>query len=297
MIKSLEVLNLRISVLFLLFIASHTGNGQSRYLFRILAAKGTIWINGSTAKVGAPLYEGDSLEIKSGTSIGLVHHSGKALEVRHEGTYSARDLENMIMIPITHDLLLRPPNRRSSGLGQYKPNVNEGIYTVTSFSHPVLFSKVTLLWCPADTLTIKEYRIEIENMFAEVLTTYVTTNTYYELDLTDETLQGETALLVQIKSNEQNSTFKSAKILLKKGSQKSIDQEHVLEGKLNSNSTDPKYWTEIGDECARKKFLYSALHAHYKAMMNSNETIYRDKFNEFVKTEFNADPDFIRCFN
>jgi hypothetical protein len=129
------------------------------------------------------------------------------------------------------------------------------------------------------------------------LTTCVTTNTVYELDLTDETLQGETALLVRIKSNEPNSTFKSAQILLKKGSPKGIDQEHVLEGKLKSNSTDPKYWTEIGDECASKKFLYSALHAYYKAMNNSNETIYRDKFNEFVKTEFNADPDFLRCFN
>jgi hypothetical protein len=226
-----------------------------------------------------------------------VHHSGKPLEVRHEGTYSARDLENMIMIPITHDLLLRPPNRRSSGLGQYKPNVNEGIYTVTSSQHPVLFSKVTLLWCPADTLTIKEYRIEIENMFADVLTTYVTTNTYYELDLTDEVFQDQIALLVQIKSTETNSKFKSEKILLKKVSQKNIDQERVLEDKLNSNSRDPKYWTEIGDECATKKFLYSALHAYYKAMINSSETIYRDKFNEFVKTEFNADPDFIRCFN
>jgi hypothetical protein len=175
--------------------------------------------------------------------------------------------------------------------------VNEGIYAVASFQHPVLFSKITLIWCPADTLTIKEYRIEIENLFNEVLTTYVTTNTYYEFDLTDETLQGETALLVQIKSNEANSKFKSAPILLKKGSPTSIDQEHVLEDKLNSNSRDPKYWTEIGDECASKKFLYNAMHAYYKAMINSSETIYRDKFIEFVTTEFNADQNFIRCLN
>ncbi len=287
----MESLNLRISVfLCFFFFAALTGNGQSEFLFRILAAKGTVWINGSPAKVGASLFEGDSLEIKSESYVGLVHGSGKAVEVMDEGTYSTYDLENMI--PKTSDLLLRLQNRRPS----VKPNANEGIYTLTSFQHPILFSKVTLLWCP-DTLTIKEYRIDIENMFDEVLTTYVTTNTYYELDLTDETLQGEMVLLVKIKSNEPNSKFKSAQILLKKGSQKSIDQEHVLEGKLNSNSKDPKYWIEIGDECASKKFLYSALYAYYKAMITSHEAIYRDKLIDFVKTEFNADPDFIRCFN
>jgi hypothetical protein len=288
-------LNLRISILFFFFIATLTGNGQSPYLFRILAAKGTIWINGSPANVGASLYEGDSLETKSGTSVGLVHRSGKPLEVRNGGIYSARDLEKMI--PKTTDLFSRERNRRSLEIDWGKAPANEGIYTITSFPHPVLFSKVTLLWCPADTLMIKEYRIDIENMFADVLTSYVSTNTYYELDLTNELLHDETALLVRIKSNEPNTTFKSAQILLKKGSQKNIDQEHVLEGKLNSNSKDPQYWIEIGDECASKKFLYSALHAYYKAMMNSNETIYKNKFNEFVKTEFNADPNFIRCFN
>lgn len=294
MIKSLEVLNLRFGVLCFIFFASLTSNGQSRYLFRILAVKGTVWINGSPANVGTSLYEGDSLEIKSGTYVGLVHRSGKAVEVSYVGVYSTRDLENMISI--TTDLLLRPKNRRSSWIRQNKA-IHEGIYTVASFQHPVLFSKVTLLWCPDDTITIKEYRIEIENMFNDLLTSYLTTNTYYELDLTDETLQGETALLVRIKSNEPNSTFKSGQILLKKGSPKSIDQERVLEHKLYSNSRDPKYWTEIGDECASKKFLYSALHAYYKAMINSQEAIYKDKLIEFVTTAFNADQNFIRCLN
>ena len=85
----------RFLVLVGLFMLNTLVQGQD-YAFRILANKGANEIkSGDTwqpVKTGASLKMGDELRVTENASIGLVHSSGKPLEVKKADTYKVADL-------------------------------------------------------------------------------------------------------------------------------------------------------------------------------------------------------------
>ncbi|MEP1093841.1 MAG: hypothetical protein ABJG78_01960 [Cyclobacteriaceae bacterium] len=90
-----------ITLTLLLVFAAELVYGQG-YTFRVLANKGqnTVKKAGSAAavalKTGATLNTGDELIASQGAYIGLMHKSGKTLEVRTPGSQKVADLEKKI---------------------------------------------------------------------------------------------------------------------------------------------------------------------------------------------------------
>lgn len=84
-----------------LFFLAGTAFGQG-YTFRVLANKGANKVKKSTGQVvslktGATLNSGDALVAGEGAYIGLMHKSGKTIEVRKSGTMSVAELEKKVI--------------------------------------------------------------------------------------------------------------------------------------------------------------------------------------------------------
>jgi len=85
----------------MLFILAF-GTADAQYTFRVLANKGQnkVQKEGTSApvalKTGATLNSGDQLIAGQGAYIGLMHKTGKTLEVRTAGTKKVSDLEKLV---------------------------------------------------------------------------------------------------------------------------------------------------------------------------------------------------------
>jgi hypothetical protein len=70
------------------------------HVFSILANKGTNQIKQgtawNTAKTGSKIYKGNSLKVSNSGYLGLMHKSGKTVELKTAGEYSISDLESKI---------------------------------------------------------------------------------------------------------------------------------------------------------------------------------------------------------
>lgn len=90
-----------IAIMTVFVFASSAVLGQG-YTFRVLANKGQNKVKkaGTTApvvlKTGATLSDGDELIASEGAYIGLMHKTGKTLEVRTPGTKKVADLEKLV---------------------------------------------------------------------------------------------------------------------------------------------------------------------------------------------------------
>ena len=80
-----------------LFFAGSNAFGQGDYIFRVLANKGNNSVKKSDGKTvglktGSTLKAGDQLIASSNSYIGLMHKTGKTLEVRQAGVLKVNDL-------------------------------------------------------------------------------------------------------------------------------------------------------------------------------------------------------------
>lgn len=70
------------------------------HVFSILASKGTNKIKQGTtwneAKTGSKIYKGNTLKVTSNGYLGLMHKSGKTIELKTEGDFTISDLESKI---------------------------------------------------------------------------------------------------------------------------------------------------------------------------------------------------------
>src|SRR5258708_876482 len=92
--------NGKILVLVGFMLVSFLSGAQDEYAFRVLANKGANEVkSGDTwqpLKTGAQLKIGDVLKISENASVGLVHKTGRPLEVKEAKTYKVADLVDKV---------------------------------------------------------------------------------------------------------------------------------------------------------------------------------------------------------
>lgn len=84
-------------ILLLILLCLSAGARAQSYSFRVLANQGSSKVKKSTGqevalKTGATLTQTDVLIVSDGSYIGLMHNTGKTIEVRKKGTYSVISL-------------------------------------------------------------------------------------------------------------------------------------------------------------------------------------------------------------
>jgi len=192
-------------------------SGQG-YTFRVLANKGSNKVKKAgtgqvvALKTGATLNAGDALVASSGAYIGLMHKSGKTIEVRKAGTMAVADLEKQVKTGKSSvasryaKFVSDKMNEKASGnyrsrlnaTGAVSRAVGDGSLDVMipDNNNRVLGDNTVIRWeAESEGAT---YVVTVRDISDEIIFTTETTKTSINLDLTAEGMQGQPLYLVTV---------------------------------------------------------------------------------------------------
>ncbi len=193
------------------------------YLFRVLANKGTNQVKKAGAsvaqlKTGFKLYSGDQIIAAPGAYIGLVHKSGKTMELRTAGTHNVNDLVGKLSkgtAGVAGRYMNFVMNKMDENDGDVNRNYRKNLKATGAVERTTRYSLAVLLkdkHSPnrvyGEQATIRwtggqedgSYLVTVKNAFSEVLYESETTETKTDLDFTSEKLKAERFLIVTVTS-------------------------------------------------------------------------------------------------
>ena len=182
------------------------------YTFKVLANKGTNKVKKSTGQVitlktGATLNSGDALMVGQGAYIGLMHKTGKTIEVRKAGTMLVADLEKKVKTGSTSvasryaKFVNDKMNEKQSGSYRSRMNATGAVSRAVADGtlNALLRSSDGTVKVVGDNAVIRwestkesaTFVISIKNIEATTIFEAETDKTSYELDFTSEELQND----------------------------------------------------------------------------------------------------------
>lgn len=206
-----------------LFIASANILAQDQELFKVLASKGTIkYTSGSSTEskpivIGKKLYKNDQIVVGTNSYLGLVHTSGKTIEVKKPGTYKVSELSSEVTTQNSSvskkyvDFVMGEMTSNNEDMTQNRHkymgvtgSVERGgssIKLLAPNEAYALETTVLLSWYPVKDA--KQYVVKVRNMFDEYLYQTETSETSITVDLGKLNLKEEKNLIwsVEIKGN------------------------------------------------------------------------------------------------
>jgi hypothetical protein len=265
------------------------------YTFRVLANKGANEIKTGDSwqpvKTGASLKLGDELKVTENASIGLVHSSGKPLEVKKASTYKVADLASQVsggssVLNKYTDFILssnsaEAKKNRLSATGAVHRGGGIKVYLPNNQYASVFNNIVYVNW---DKTEKGPYTVSFLNMFDDVLQKIETPENLVSIDLNDPKFAGETAILVEIQSKA-TGTKSDERYLIKKLS----PGEHE---KINVAYTD--VMKELKEETAFNKLFLAGFYEENKLLIDAitsyeqaiklapDDPTYKDYYEEFL---------------
>jgi hypothetical protein len=205
---------LKLVVLATLVAFSAAVNGQD-YAFKVLANKGNNEIKSGESwqplKTGATLRSNDEVKLADNAYVGLVHNSGKPVEVKEAGVHKVSALESKVgngssVLNKYTDFIL---SSNSAEAQKNRLNATGAVHreVIIGPAAPIrlilpdkdnagIFDKTAVInW---NTDVAGPYVVTIQNMFEDVLTRTETPENSYVIDLNDKKYAEENALLIQI---------------------------------------------------------------------------------------------------
>lgn len=240
-----------IAITTLFIFAFGFANGQG-YAFRVLANKGQNKIKKEGAatavalKTGATLQSGDELIASQGAYIGLMHKSGKTLEVRTPGTKKVVDLEKLVNTKSSSvssryaQFLANKMNEKE------KPNYRQRLNATGAAERALAGNEVIQLLIPADEATVlgdkaivswdtpegmemNTFIVTVKNIYDEEILKEEIGSNSITLDLTSEQMTNEENLWIINIAAKENMDVSSGDVAIKRPEDPSIYQEG-LEG-------------------------------------------------------------------
>ncbi|MEP2024612.1 MAG: hypothetical protein ABJH98_10310 [Reichenbachiella sp.] len=215
----------------LIFFLVNTSYGQS-FVFRVLASKGANQVKkaqtGETIplKTGATLMSGDELIAASGAYIGLMHKSGRTIEVRNPGVTKITDLETKLaknQSSVANKYAQFVMNKMNEDDGDLSSNYRRNMKatgaveraTSSSSLKVLLPSSVDILnpeaiirWEGASEVEDASYVVSIKNIFDEEIYNAETTDTSLSINFEDDNLANERLVILNVKVKD-NDELKS----------------------------------------------------------------------------------------
>ncbi|WP_422362383.1 hypothetical protein [Reichenbachiella sp.] len=214
----------------LIFFLVNTSYGQS-FVFRVLASKGANQVkkaqSGETVplKTGATLMSGDELIAASGAYIGLMHKSGRTIEVRNPGVTKITDLETKLaksQSSVANKYAQFVMNKMSDGDGassNYRRNMkatgaveratsSAALKVMLPSSVDILNPEAIIRWNGAEEVADAAYVVSIKNIFDEEIYSAETTGTSMNINFEDDQLANERLVILNVKVKD-NDEIKS----------------------------------------------------------------------------------------
>jgi hypothetical protein len=204
----------KLTLLLSLLLISSIGLAQN-YAFKVLANKGANEVKSGDAwlplKTGASLKKEDEVKLADNAYIGLVHVSGKPMEIKQAGSYKVVDLMAKVgsgssVLNKYTDFIL------SSNSAEAKKNKLSATGAVSrgdaahsiqlllpENQHSGIFNNVAIINWTGTNVT-GPYVVILRNMFDDELARIETPETTFQVDLTDPKFVSVNAILVEVKS-------------------------------------------------------------------------------------------------
>jgi len=199
------------------------------YAFKVLANKGANEVKSGSEwapiKTGASLKDEDELKLSANSYMGLVHATGKPLELKIPGSYKVSDLASQLksgtsVLTKYTDFILssnsaEAKKNRLSATGAVDRGENAAIQLILPQNqHSGIYNSSAIIsW--AGTKVAGPYVVTIRNMFDDELAQIETPETSFQVDLVDPKFAKENALLIEVKSKS-DPTQVSKQHLIKK---------------------------------------------------------------------------------
>ena len=183
------------------------------YAFKVLVSKGKTEYKSANdtwqmIKVGSSLKPTDEVKVGENAYLGLIHSSGKALEVRDAKTYKVSDLVTKMppgtsVINKYTDFILSSATEKKNRLSAtgavhraIVPTDNILIFLPKDDQAKVYGDRVVVQWAPAKVKGT--YLVVFTNMMGEELAKIETAETFTVVSLTDEKFKKENQVLVKV---------------------------------------------------------------------------------------------------
>ncbi len=267
---------MKTKILTLLFVTLlYTASAVAQdYAFKVLVNKGTNELkNGDVwqpIKTGASLKSGDELKLSDNAYIGLVHASGKPIELKQAGNYKVADLAAKVSGSGSSVLNKYTDFILSSNSAEAKKNrlsatgaVHRGEATAIQILLPenqnadVYNNSVVIAWDA--NKTEGSYIVVINNMFGDELAKIETQESSLRVDLNDAKFAAENAVLVQV-SAKADLNKKSAEKLVKKMAPAQKDKIKVSLGEIQTN---------VAEQTALNKLFLASFYEEHRLYIDA----------------------------
>ncbi len=294
-----------ICILSLLFTVSLSAQS---YTFRVIGTKGNNTIDGKPLKVGMTLTDNQTIMIASnGSYLGLMHKTGKTLELQDKGSYQVKGLESKIKGSgnlnsryakfVANELSQDGgPSAARSRHMKKTGSVERAIGLVQAMlpkSSDLYGSTLAVKWFLKESnevkeADVKEYKIYVTSMEDEVLETLVTTDKHAFVDVSGDKYKGAEQLIVKVLAIKQNgeafedlSTIDGRMVQILDAETKAEIAEEMKEFADNSNSpltklAEASYYEE-------NKLYSDAIRAYEQALeLSGNVESFKEMYDSFL---------------
>lgn len=238
----------KLAIVAFVLVANFHINAQD-YAFKVLVNKGKNELksgdNWQQVKVGASLKKEDELRVSENSYLGLVHISGKALEVKKSGKYKVMDLASQIkdgasVLNKYTDFILSSNTGPKNSLNATGA-VNRGTGSINVLlPRPELAvvygNKVTINW--EEDKTLKPYVVSFKSMFGDELDKIETADNFTVVDLDDKNFLNEDNILVTVESKA-NRNKTSSDYTIKRLSKADKDRIKTSFAEISKQTSEP----------------------------------------------------------
>jgi len=205
---------MKTKILALAFIASllsFTASHSQQYAFRVLVNKGKNEVKAGETwqaiKVGTNLKATDELRVTENAYMGLVHATGKPLEVKKAGKYKVADLATKVsggssVVNKYTDFIISSNTTKKNNLaatGAVDRGTDFLLHMPLPAQQPHIYGeKIILSW--EEDKTASPYIVSFRSLFEDELAKIETEESQLTVDLTASTLANEDNIVVQVYS-------------------------------------------------------------------------------------------------
>ena len=289
----------KIFSIMLCFLFSGVGlSNAQNYTFKVLANKGKNEVkkNGEwkSLKTGESLQKGDEIRLSENPYVGLIHTSGKTIELKSAGTHKVSDLESRVSRGgssvaskyadfVLSKMSAEDQKNRLSATGAVHRGEEDEITLFMPSSSGVYNQNVIIRWDSAENAQ-GSFTVVLTNMFEDELMSLETKGNYLELDLSSDQLFRENVILINVVAKN-NESIKSGTYAIKKlkpaESGKIEESLRELSGEIEENTALNKYI--LSGFYEQNNLLIDALTSYEKAIELAPEVeFYREAYEDFI---------------
>ena len=279
-----------------LFFVGNLAMAQG-YTFKVLANKGDNKVKSGadwqSLKTGTSLNEDDELSVSAGAYLGLVHSSGKTLELKEAGVHKVSELASKVSTGgssvaskyadfVLSKMSAEGKKNRLSATGAVHRGSNDAIAVYMPSSVGVFNEKAIIRWDSLDNANT--YTVTLRNMFDDVLLSIETNDPNIEIDLTREQIGKENVILLSV-ADKNDETVKSGTYAIKR--LPTTDAEKV-------KSSLAELMSDVDSESALNNYILAGFYEENNllvdAMTSYEQAIriapdvesYREAYNDFL---------------